>query len=295
MEPQDLKSPKSYAEQIEILRSRGCEISDEQECQRLLAHINYYRLSGYFLPFKQADDSYTPGVTSTKIFRIYEFDKKMRRLIFHALEDTEVNFRTRIAYFHAHRYGSGGYLNANSFNKRHKHQRFIDNIEREKEINKERPFVRHHIEKYSGTLPIWAAVELFSFGMLSKFYADMPVEDQKHIALEIFGPVNRPIHTWLESWLLCCANLRNVCAHYGQLYYQKFSALPLVPKDFNMQDHSKRRLFGAVFALKKVYPEKDKWDKEFLPQMAALIKEHKDYIELSHIGFTPNWKQELSN
>lgn len=291
MELDIMKSPTTYVQQMEKLRSRGCEISDEQECIRLLAHINYYRLSGYLFPFRQDDDSYKPGTSLSTVFKIYEFDKKMRHLIFNALEEVEVSYRTRIAYFHAHEYGAIGYLNGRIFNKFHNHAKFLNEIGREKELNKKLPFVEHHNEKYSGNLPIWVAVELFTFGMLSKFYADMETRDRKDIVRRI----PELTESNLKSWLRCCANLRNTCAHYGRLYYQKFTATPAKSNDFSMDENSETRLFGAVFALKKIYPDKDKWNREFIPPMATLIEEYQDYIELSHIGFTPNWKQELSN
>lgn len=287
-----LKPPMSYAQQMEKLRSRGCEISDESECCRLLSCINYYRLSAYFLPFKQTDDHYKPGTNLTTIFRIYEFDRKMRHLIFSAVEETEVNLRTKIAYFHAHRYGASGYLNAKIFSKRHAHEQFIETIEREIKANRKRLFVEHHIKNYSGNFPIWVIVELFTFGTLSHFYADMTTQDQKYMAGEVCQSTD---YDNLRSWLRCCTDLRNICAHYGRLYYHIFSARPAVPKGLNVDDDSKFRLFGALFALKQIYPDKEKWDIEFVPQMAALIEEYKNDIELQHIGFTPRWQQELSN
>lgn len=292
MELQPIKPPTTYAQQIEMLRLRGCEIPDEQEqeCLRLLSRINYYRLTAYFLPFRKADNSYVPETTLITVFNIYEFDRKMRHLIFNALEEVEVHLRTCIAYFHAHKYGSDGYLKASSFKERHDHVRFENNIKREKELNSHLPFVQHHINVYSGTLPLWALVELFPFGMLVNFYKDMKTPDRKHIAAKF-----ESTDSLLRSWLRCSTNLRNTCAHYGRLYYQKFTATPAEPNDFSMDENSKTRLFGAVFALKKIYPDKDKWNREFIPQMVALIEEYNDYVELSHIGFMSDWEQKLSN
>ena len=46
-----VKQPKTYKEQIAILRSRGCIIDDVTDCTDKLSYIGYYRLSAYFLPF----------------------------------------------------------------------------------------------------------------------------------------------------------------------------------------------------------------------------------------------------
>lgn len=286
-----MKQPISYKQQIDKLRSRGCEIPNEPECEKILSSINYYRLSAYFLPFKQDDDQYVPGTNLETIFRIYEFDRKIRHLLFHAIEEIEVSLRTQIAYYHAHKYGALGYLDPNIYNQNHDHKKFIENIDREKQVNRKLPFVEHHNSKYAGQFPVWVVIELFTFGMLSYFFADMAIQDQKYIAREIFGVSNNH----LRSWIHCCSNLRNMSAHYARLYNHKFAVSPAIPKNDRLSGDSQTRLFGAIFALKKVYPDKDKWDREFIPQLVALVQQYEDAIDLSHIGFESDWEQELRN
>lgn len=46
------KPPLTFQQQVELLKSRGLEITDEQRAIRHLSHISYYRLSAYMLPFK---------------------------------------------------------------------------------------------------------------------------------------------------------------------------------------------------------------------------------------------------
>ncbi|WP_267911299.1 Abi family protein [Corynebacterium macginleyi] len=43
-------------------------------------------------------------------------------------------------------------------------------------------FVSHHKSKYGGTLPIWAAVEIMDWGMLSYLYGMSPNIVRKRIA-----------------------------------------------------------------------------------------------------------------
>lgn len=283
------KSPTTYTQQMEKLRSRGCVISDEQKCIHLLSCINYYRLTAYFLPFKQVEGVYMPGTDFITVFRIYEFDRKMRHLIFNAIEEVEVRLRRQIAYFHAHKYGSCGYLDAQTFGTKHEHEKFIKRIAVEKKANRKLPFVQHHDEKYAGTFPLWVIIELFPFGMLSHFYSDMTTQDQKCFARDVFGTT----YNNLRSWLYCCTNLRNMCAHYGRMYFHIFPACPKLPNGFSVNKNTKNRLFGAVFALMKLYPDKNKWNEEFISLAAKLIKEYDDVIELSHIGFPSNWQLKL--
>ena len=44
------------------------------------------------------------------------------------------------------------------------------------------PFVEHHQRTYGGELPIWVAIEVWDFGMLSKLFAGMKLSDQDLIA-----------------------------------------------------------------------------------------------------------------
>jgi abortive infection bacteriophage resistance protein len=68
----------------------------------------------------------TPSDKSkNQVFAIYEFDRKFRHILFTAIEEIEVNFRARLAYFHAHKYGADGYLSSKNFNIKHDHQKFL--------------------------------------------------------------------------------------------------------------------------------------------------------------------------
>ncbi|WP_308467323.1 Abi family protein [Rathayibacter soli] len=49
MEP---KPHKTYAEQLELLKSRGLAVADEADAVALLQRVGYYALSGYSYPFR---------------------------------------------------------------------------------------------------------------------------------------------------------------------------------------------------------------------------------------------------
>ncbi len=277
------KLPTTYDRQIEILRSRGIAIDDEAFCKQVLADVNYYRMTAYFLPFKQADGNYIADTSFHRVYQIYEFDRKLRGILFGAVEQVEVFLRARFAYYHAHKYGAEGYLDPANFNDHHLADKFKENFEREVNSNSKALFVKHHIENYDGHFPIWVAAELFSFGMLSRFYSDMLTSDQKTLARDLYATT----HKNLQSWLRCCTDLRNICAHYGRLYYRVFTALPA---GINLPDGQKRRLWGAVLALKAVYPDANKWNTEILPELAALFEEYSNDIDLYHLAFPKNWE-----
>jgi abortive infection bacteriophage resistance protein len=282
-----LKPPTTYNQQLEKLCSRGCHVSDVPLCEEILSRINYYRLSAYFVPFKKANGNYLPGTDFNVIYQIYEFDRKLRNLLFAAIEEVEIYLRSKFAYYHAHKYGALGYTDAANYNERHRHDRFRELIETEIKNNQKVLFVQHHIANYGGQFPVWVITELFTFGMLSYFYGDLPTPDQKHIAKTLFGTIPKN----LISWLRCCTDLRNICAHYGRLYFRLFTAVPAnLP---GLEKNAERRLFGAVLALKALYPDMNKWNMEIRPGLCSLINSYSRVIYLEHIGFPANWSSKI--
>lgn len=85
--------------------------------------------------------------------------------------------------FFAEQYGVLGYLQAENFADENYHAQFLKDINEEIGRNSKAPFVRNFRENYEGgNLPIYALVEVFSFGTLSKFYKNMFNKDKKAIA-----------------------------------------------------------------------------------------------------------------
>lgn len=281
-----LKKPTTYQEQLAILQKRNIVVDDPERCLKVLESINYYRFTAYFLPFKRIEGDYFRGLRFQRVYRIYEFDRKLRGILFSALEEVEIYLRAKFAYFHAHKYGAEGYLQEKNFSGLHQEEKFRENIEREIASNKRSAFVVHHEDHYEGHFPIWVIVELFTFGMLSRFYGDMKTPDQKQLARELYATVPKNVN----SWLRCCTDLRNICAHYGRLYFRIFTAIPAnVDADMRQQ----ARLWGAVLALKALYPDSEKWNAEILIQLNALLDEYREDIVLRHIGFPNDWLERL--
>lgn len=278
----EVKPHLSYGGQIEKLREKGCIISDDSFCENILVNIGYYRLSAYFLPFKNEDGKYTEDLVFEKVYHIYEFDRKLRNLLFSAIEVIEVSLRTRLAHFHSEKYGPLGYLDASTFSEKHDAEKFKQNINREIENNKNVLYVKHHIDKYDKQFPLWVISELFTFGILSYFYNDLSTSDKKAFAGAQYKN--------MVSWMRCCTDLRNICAHYGRLYYRVFTAMP---SGFDIPVAAKRRLWGAILSVKALYPSSEKWNNEFMPRIKALFEEYEEDIDLYHLAFPENWAEQL--
>jgi len=279
-----LKPPKTFEEQLDILCKHGLIIEDRQCALIILSKINYYRFSAYLLPFRdEKTKKYKEFTSFNQIYKIYEFDRRLRALLQVIIEPIEILLKTRIAYYHAHTYDSEAYTNPSYFQNKSFHEKFLDEFKSAVNKNSKALFVKHHMNKYGGKFPIWAATELFSLGMLSKFYANMRRPDKKKIAKDHFntGPEQ------LESWMKCLADLRNRCAHYMRLYYYNFVVNPRFP---NKCKHPlSGRLFDVIYVLQYLYLDKKRWNNEFLLPLEALITEFENAISLDYIGFPSDW------
>ena len=96
------KPPLSFDEQADRLIQRGMT-GDRELMKTQLAAVNYYRLSGYWYPFRNPDDTFKPGTTFEMVWQRYAFDRRLRLLVMDAIERLEVAIRSQLAYHHAHK------------------------------------------------------------------------------------------------------------------------------------------------------------------------------------------------
>ena len=296
----DVKKPELFCNQIKRLEKRGCEIGDFDQALMILNKINYYKLSAYFLPFKSENDKYVEGTSLLRIYKIYEFDRKLSTFLYGIIQKIEVFIKTQIAYYHSNTYGALGYLNSENVDPKMitNHLSLISKFYREVQINKELPFVKHHIECYNGKFPLWVAIELFTLGNVSQFYSQLKTADKKVIAKSISYITQIPCtYSQLKSCLYCLTDLRNKCAHFSRIYYTKFSATPNLPQkqETNAFIFGKKYiyLYSYMFVLKVLYPSPENW-KSVMIELKALIDEYSQYIDIKHIGFPENWWELLS-
>jgi abortive infection bacteriophage resistance protein len=279
-----LKIPLTFEGQVKILKERGLIIENEEYAVSVLSHINYHRLSAYLLPFRTDEKNYKPPTSFNQIVRIYDFDFRLRNIIMSVIEPIEISLRTQIAYYHAHKYAADGYKNSDNFEDPIRHSEFLQEFQETIHQNNKLLFIKHHIDYDSGNFPIWVASELFPFGMLSKFFANMKPEDRKYIATEIYH--TGPDH--LKSWLICITALQNRCAQYMRLYSHILVTHPKMPNN----DPIKRsmRIFDILYIMKFLYSDARNWNNDFLLTLEALVEEFNDDINIEYIGFPENWK-----
>jgi abortive infection bacteriophage resistance protein len=282
----DVKSPTAYEEQIKILEERGLIVSNRNNALEVLKRINYYRFTAYTLSLKRNDEFYD-NVTFEKIYSLYEFDKRLRTLIMDMLENIEIAMRAHISYVHSHKYGALGYGSHENFDIEAHHKSFIKDLDREKNRSKEL-FLLHNRTTYKD-IAFWVAIEILTFGTLSKLFKNLKTEDKKIITCTYYSSIP---YTYIESWLRSLTEIRNACAHYSRLYNKNFINHPRLSKSDRELVPDSRKIFANIYVMKKLCPDKKIW-RSFLLNLQALVLQYEDAIKLDLIGFPINWEHML--
>lgn len=278
----------SLDEQVENLKELGLIINDDEEVKDFLNDVSYFRLiKAYSIGLKKRNDIYNEGVSFDVIKELYLFNCNFRQVLFAQIEKVEINLRCRIANYFSCKYGNFGYEDANNFESADYHLHFLNEINSEIERNSKAPFVKNFRNNYeTDKIPLYALIELFSFGTLSKFYKNMKNEDKKEVA-QIYGVK----YTYLESWIEHIAFVRNICAHYGRLYNVNLSKTPALYKQYTKQGISSVRVFATLLCLSCILPKDRHWI-DFIDIIETLLDKYPN-VKTELMGFPENWKEIL--
>ena len=279
--PNPVKPFLTVPQQLAHLKTAGMHIEDEAAAAGILERVSYYRLINAYALGLYADKGkqrFRDGVTFWQVYSLYAFDNRLRHVVSELLEEFEVLFRTRLAHYIGEHYGPLGYTNPAMFVNAAYHLEMLDALEREKKSQDKSPIVRHHAAKYGGDMPVWAAVEILSFGTVSKLYKNMLPADKAAIAKKFNVP-----HHYLNSWLRVFVEVRNICAHYGRLYDKQLLFPPRLPKGCTFQQN----MIFAVLYLLRPYVEPAAWLSSVVRLTEALHRYSS--VELDRIGFPEGW------
>ncbi|MFZ2227988.1 MAG: Abi family protein [Candidatus Nanopelagicaceae bacterium] len=308
----------TFNEQLELIKSRGLEVTDDDLALDYLRRIGYYHLSAYWYSFRQISplntdeagvipsrsDEFIFGCSFQHVIDLYVFDKRLRLLLLDAIERIEVAIRVDVAYLlgskdpFAH---SNPDLLHGKFTKKINprtektdYETWIAKHEIKEKSAKD-DFARHFREKYGFPLPIWVAVELWDFGMLSMFYQGMSIADKEIVATR-YGIQNWQI---MESWLRALNFIRNVTAHHGRLWNRNLIDQPKLPRigeipSFDpivniplIESRLYVDLYILIYFMKQICP-----NSSWISRLRALIEAFPSVpiLGVSDMGFPLDWK-----
>lgn len=290
-----LPEATTYEQQLARMKARGLAVDDEEFALSRLRDLNYYRLRGYWLTLEE-DGTFVEGTSFDDIWELYQLDRELRRWLWQAVAPIEIKLRTQFAYEFAHRCGPDAYLDASNYFRQENFDRALANYERERDraYSQDVPYVVHNMDKY-GKLPVWAAVEIMSFGTLSMFYGNLDFtvgvdEDGTGLAdaiAEAFGTKQR----YLKSWAHHLTTVRNIAAHHDRFYNRVMNIRPLLLRRDSR--HASCKQFPTLLIIKRIYERSWPGEWRTLGKELSDCFERHPKVDLSPMDFPSNWKSIL--
>lgn len=306
--------PLDIQEQVELLIQKGLIIADITTAKHWLTHISYFRFKNYSYSFKDYinnNGNYLPGTSFENISELYYFDRKLKMILFEAIESIEVSLKTQLSNVMSKTYGAHWYTNSTHFftdeekrfikrnarfesdiPKTFDHSKFMKDITVKLEHTEEL-FLKHYQKVYEPIHPpCWMLMEIVTFGTLSLMFENLKPCIEKNNIYENFNLTKKQF----ISWLHCFSFIRNKCAHHARIVYSKINFAPSMPNKKSRQflketDNLNHEKLYAVLCCIQYMLKNCNSGSSFKNNLIALIDEFPQ-INYEHLGFTPQWRKE---
>ncbi len=260
---------KTLDEQINILQDKGMIIDDIETAKEVLLRENYFFINGYRMLFMKSnkDRSFVTGANFRELYGVFNFDRQVRNILFKNLLIFENNLKSIMSYHLSKAYGikENDYLNPDNFNNSMEKKRqvndLINKMKRQIHSNANNHTATAHYSTRYGYIPLWIAVKVLSFGIVSELYLILKPTDQKEVA-SFFNVDPYEFATYLPV----LSNYRNLCAHEEILFdhhvqrpikdtrfHQKLD-IPILNNEYI---YGKDDLFSLIIILKQLLRKDD--------------------------------------
>lgn len=295
------KNVLSTADLLQKYIQAGMTITDMTTAEAKLHEIGFYRLQGYsFHLYNPITKQYKAGTTFDTILSIYKFDAELRKLLFDMTCQVEVALRARFCEAMLQSNDPLIYLDPALFKNKaifwKNTSALTSEIARSTDI-----FISHNYANHNGQIPLWAAVEVMSFGTLSKYIKNL-ASGSKSIFQYVAkfysykttkGNTACPNQDMLTSWIHATVVLRNICAHNSRVYNRSLSTKPKLLKE-DQQNPQPRfcGLYHFLLAIKYLRPSDAVWS-EFTAKFKQLLQQYEADINLSKLHLPTDWQKHI--
>lgn len=238
-----VKPSLAWDEQVGLMVRRGLAVGDESACAHFLAATNYYRFSGYARYFQKGphlgDNDFRPGITFDEIRAVYDADEALRSALVRPLAQVELMLRSHVARVIADEHGAyGGYLEEGFYTDVGGREPTVESCLRDIERSRDR-HILHYRDDGGGRadyskLPVWSAVEAWSFGTLSKAIERGGQGTLVDSVATSIGIAKAGFAYRVKALVY----LRNRCAHHSRLWHH--SVIDAGPTPNNVRTKAKK-------------------------------------------------------
>lgn len=162
-------------------------------------------------------------------------------------------------------------------------------------------FIKHNFENHEGEIPLWAVVEVLSFGTISKIIKNLKTGAGSSFSLLATnfqyktkkGNLVNPSQKMLTSWIKSVSILRNMCAHNSRIYNRTILTSPeILDADKITPQPMHNGLYQVLLAMKYLKSNNNEWI-EFVEEFDKLIQNNCNIIQLNSMNLPSDWKAHL--
>lgn len=239
------------------------------------------------------------------IIDLYCFDRRLRNVMFNAIEKIEIAVRTKLVQIYSESTNdSHWFLNHDLYKDKivkgkdggeiEAYEYLMKDIVSETKRSNE-DFIKHYSKKYDVPKmpPAWMTLEVLSLGTLSRMYDLLKKSNEKSKIACDFGLPNDVI---LVNWLHSIAMLRNCCAHHGRIWNRRFVTNVMLPYNtkFSFIDkstikHIRSNKFFAILCCVKYISDIISPGNDLKKNLLSIMEDSGKLLDLKDMGFPRNW------
>lgn len=297
--------PQSIEQLATFLLSKGMVIEDIKTAKENLTNIGYFRFKKFSTKFQikgDTDDySFSNNTYFEEIIDNYSFDSQLRIIIFEAIANIEIAYKSVLNYTMTLRSGCHWYLDPTVFkpefsqnsdeNSQSGYDKFLFKLTKECAESSDR-FVQKYKFNYSEPElpPSWIVLDIISFGMSSHIYQNILSTDARNEISAMFK-INQK---FFETWLISLSYIRNQCAHHQKIIEKKVMYPPRMPQrstnKFIEEEGNDGSLYNVLCVIRNCL-RNIKSNSFFKDSLIDLINCN-EQIDLKLLGFPDNWRNE---
>ena len=278
-------------QQIEHLQQRKMTFKNIPYAEKTLKQTNYYRLSGYWHYFKKENsEEFQEDITFEHILSLKQFDDNLRKHLLQGLQKIEISFKTIFAHYLSINCGNTHpHLDNTIFLDKDKYKQQYQHLGKSIKRNEREEYIKHFADKYEEEMPpIWACVELMTFGEIIQWYDNLQLRYQKLISQQY----NLGAKV-LGSFMLNLSIARNKCTHYHRIWKKDTFTLAVkyekIKNDHELKEHllpSSKKPYNTIVLIDYFLRQQD-IQHDWLQALNQLLKDFPCIDKYQDLG----WKK----